>query len=78
MAGEASAYAGLNFLSELAGGIYAFPGGNAAIARAMAQIRSLPKRFGNVLLAHSEGQGMPAVESAILEGMSAAAIIRGG
>jgi hypothetical protein len=44
----------------------------------MAQIRSLPKRFGNVLLAHSEGQGMPAVESAILEGMSAAAIIRGG
>jgi hypothetical protein len=30
------------------------------------------------LLAHSEGQGMPAVESAILEGMSAAAIIRRG
>lgn len=39
-------------------------------------MRALPKRFGNVLLAHSDGQGMPAVESAITEAHRAAAIIR--
>jgi hypothetical protein len=33
---EISAYAGVNFLSEIAGRIYAFPGGNAALAKAMA------------------------------------------
>jgi len=43
----------------------------------VARMRRLPKRFGNVLLAHSDGQGMPAVESAIAEGLRAAAIIRG-
>lgn len=40
-------------------------------------MRALPKRFGNVLLAHSDGQGMPAVESALTEAHRAAAIIRG-
>ncbi|KAF2989461.1 NAD(P)-binding protein [Methylocystis sp. MJC1] len=40
-------------------------------------MRALPKRYGNVLLAHSDGQGMPAVESAITEAHRAAAIIRG-
>ena len=40
-------------------------------------MRAMPKRFGNVLLAHSDGQGMPAVESAIAEAMRAAAAIRG-
>ncbi len=34
-AGEISAYAGVNFLSEIGVPIYAFPGGNAALARAM-------------------------------------------
>lgn len=43
----------------------------------IAQMRSMPKRFGNVLLAHSDGQGMPAVESAIVEALRAAAAIRG-
>ncbi|MFY9834034.1 MAG: twin-arginine translocation pathway signal, partial [Methylocystis sp.] len=43
----------------------------------IAQMRAMPKRFGNVLLAHSDGQGMPAVESAIAEAMRAAAAIRG-
>jgi protoporphyrinogen oxidase len=32
-----SAYAGLNFYSEIAAPVYAFPGGNAAVAKAMAQ-----------------------------------------
>ncbi|MBM3563543.1 MAG: FAD-dependent oxidoreductase [Alphaproteobacteria bacterium] len=41
-------------------------------------MRALPKRSGNVLLAHSDGQGMPAVESAILEALSAAEIVRKG
>lgn len=40
-------------------------------------MRALPKRYGNVLLAHSDGQGMPAVESALTEAHRAAAIIRG-
>ncbi|WP_330084410.1 FAD-dependent oxidoreductase [Methylocystis iwaonis] len=40
-------------------------------------MRALPKRYGNVLLAHSDGQGMPAVESAITEAHRAAAIIKG-
>jgi glycine/D-amino acid oxidase-like deaminating enzyme len=44
----------------------------------VATMRELPKRFGNVLLAHSDGQGMPAVESAILEALSAVDIIRKG
>jgi hypothetical protein len=35
-AGEISAYAGVNFLSEIGVPVYAFPGGNAALARAMA------------------------------------------
>jgi hypothetical protein len=35
-AAEISAYAGVNFLSEINAPIYAFPGGNAAIVRAMA------------------------------------------
>ena len=35
-AGEISASAGVNFLSEINAPIYAFPGGNAAIARALA------------------------------------------
>ena len=39
-------------------------------------MRAMPNRFGNVLLAHSDGQGMPAVESAIAEAMRAAAVIR--
>lgn len=43
----------------------------------IAQMRAMPKRFGNVLLAHSDGQGMPAVESAIVEAFRAAAAIRG-
>ena len=34
--GEVSAYAGVNFYSEIAGPIYAFPGGNAVLARSMA------------------------------------------
>ncbi|MGJ0391209.1 MAG: FAD-dependent oxidoreductase [Methylocystis sp.] len=38
-------------------------------------MRKLPKRLGNVLLAHSDGQGMPAVESAIIEAHRAAAAI---
>lgn len=41
-------------------------------------MRTLPKRFGNVLLAHSDGQGMPAVESAIVEALSAVDIIQKG
>jgi hypothetical protein len=41
------------------------------------QMRAMPKRFGNVLLAHSDGQGVPAVESAIAEALRAAAAIRG-
>jgi hypothetical protein len=45
---------------------------------AISLMRGLPKRFGNVLLAHSDGQGMPAVESAITEAMRATATIRGG
>ena len=44
----------------------------------VATMRALPKRFGNVVLAHSDGQGMPAVESAIVEALSAAEIIRRG
>jgi glycine/D-amino acid oxidase-like deaminating enzyme len=36
----------------------------------------LPKQFGNVLLAHSDGQGAPAVESAVAEGLRVAAAIR--
>jgi hypothetical protein len=40
-------------------------------------MRALPKRLGNVILAHSDGQGMPAVESAIAEALAAAAVIRG-
>ncbi len=43
----------------------------------IAQMRAMPKRFGNVLLAHSDGQGMPAIESAIAEALRAAAAIRG-
>ena len=42
----------------------------------IAQMRAMPKRFGNVLLAHSDGQGMPAVESAVAEALRAAAVIR--
>jgi len=42
------------------------------------RMRGLPKRFGNVLLAHSDGQGAPAVESAIAEGLRVAATIRSG
>lgn len=34
---EVSAYAGINFYSEIAGNIYAFPGGNAFIARQLAK-----------------------------------------
>lgn len=41
-------------------------------------MRSLPKRIGNVLLAHSDGQGMPAVESAITEAHRAADLIARG
>jgi glycine/D-amino acid oxidase-like deaminating enzyme len=44
----------------------------------VATMRALPKRFGNVLLAHSDGQGMPAVESAIVEALSAVDIIQKG
>jgi hypothetical protein len=44
----------------------------------VATMRALPKRFGNVLLAHSDGQGMPAVESAIVEALSAVEIIKRG
>jgi len=44
----------------------------------VATMRALPKRFGNVLLAHSDGQGMPAVESAIVEAQNAVAIIKRG
>ncbi|MGD9543262.1 MAG: NAD(P)-binding protein [Methylocystis sp.] len=44
----------------------------------VATMRALPKRFGNVLLAHSDGQGMPAVESAIVEALSAVEIIKKG
>jgi hypothetical protein len=40
------------------------------------QMRSLPKQFGNVLLAHSDGQGAPAVESAVTEGLRVVAAIR--
>lgn len=43
---------------------------------AVKRMRALSKRFGNVLLAHSDGQGMPAVESAVTEGLRAAAAIR--
>ena len=43
----------------------------------IARMRAMPKRFGNVLLAHSDGQGMPAIESAIAEALRAAAAIRG-
>ena len=42
----------------------------------VARMRGLPKRFGNVLLAHSDGQGAPAVESAVAEGLRVAAAIR--
>ncbi|PPD46250.1 MAG: twin-arginine translocation pathway signal [Methylocystis sp.] len=41
-------------------------------------MRTTPKRFGNVLLAHSDGQGMPAVESAIMEAHRAVATIKAG
>lgn len=41
-------------------------------------MRALPKRFGNVLLAHSDGQGMPAAESAIAEALAAVETIRRG
>ncbi|MBM3576204.1 MAG: twin-arginine translocation pathway signal [Alphaproteobacteria bacterium] len=41
-------------------------------------MRALPKRFGNVLLAHSDGQGLPAVESAIVEAQNAVEIIKRG
>ena len=41
-------------------------------------MRALPKRYGNVLLAHSDGQGMPAVESAIVEARRAVEIIKRG
>lgn len=34
---EISAYAGINFYSEIAGPIYAFPGGNAFVARRLAE-----------------------------------------
>lgn len=44
----------------------------------IAMMRAMPKRFGNVLLAHSDGQGMPAVESAIVEAQNAVKIIRRG
>ncbi len=44
----------------------------------VATMRALPKRFGNVLLAHSDGQGMPAVESAIVEAQNAVEIIKRG
>ncbi|MGD9539524.1 NAD(P)-binding protein [Methylocystis sp.] len=44
----------------------------------VATMRALPKRFGNVLLAHSDGQGMPAVESAIVEALSAVETIKKG
>ncbi|WP_292531814.1 FAD-dependent oxidoreductase [Methylocystis sp.] len=44
----------------------------------VATMRAVPKRFGNVLLAHSDGQGMPAVESAIVEALSAVEIIKRG
>lgn len=44
----------------------------------VATMRALPKRFGNVVLAHSDGQGMPAVESAIVEALNAVEIIRRG
>ena len=40
--------------------------------------RAITKRIGNVLLAHSDGQGMPAVESAIVEAQNAVEIIRRG
>jgi hypothetical protein len=40
-------------------------------------MRALPKRYGNVILAHSDGQGMPAIESAITEARRAAAVITG-
>jgi monoamine oxidase len=43
----------------------------------IAQMRAMPKRFGNLLLAHSDGQAMPAVESAVAEALHAAAAIRG-
>ncbi len=42
----------------------------------VSQIRALPKRIGNVLLAHSDGQALPAAESAIAEALRVAAIIR--
>lgn len=41
-------------------------------------MRALSKRFGNVLLSHSDGQGMPAVESAIVEALSAVETIKRG
>jgi hypothetical protein len=44
----------------------------------VSKMRALPKRFGNVLLAHSDGQALPAAESAIVEALSAAAIVRAG
>ena len=44
----------------------------------VATMRALPRRFGNVLLAHSDGQGMPAVESAIVEAQNAVEIIKRG
>lgn len=44
----------------------------------VATMRALPKRFGNVLLAHSDGQGMPAVESALVEARNAVEIITRG
>lgn len=34
---QISAYAGINFYSEIAGDIYAFPGGNAAVAKKLAE-----------------------------------------
>ena len=40
------------------------------------RMRDLPKQFGNVLLSHSDGQGAPAVESAVAEGLRVAAAIR--
>jgi L-2-hydroxyglutarate oxidase LhgO len=45
---------------------------------AIAQMRDFPKRFGNVLLTHSDGQGMPAVESALAEAFRVSAAIRQG
>lgn len=49
-----------------------------AVPGVVATMRALGKRFGNVVLAHSDGQGMPAVESAITEAHRAVEIIAGG